>query len=85
MTWSDVYDDTLSAEVTTALTAVQNQNVTVAEADISLSFNLNDTAFASLLDVASTSATAGAALGMKQVWYYPSLEIITDHALVNGT
>lgn len=60
------------------------QNVTVAEADIDLSFNKNDTQFNATLQVAATSAQVAKQLGIHQVWYYPSLEIITDNALVNG-
>jgi PKD repeat protein len=56
------------------------QNVTVIEADSDLSNYLTDAEFEQELALMRSFAAAAHARGLKVVWYYPSLEVIT----VNG-
>ena len=56
------------------------QKVTVIEADSELSNYLTDAQFEQELALMRSFATAAHARGLKVVWYYPSLEVIT----VNG-
>lgn len=76
-----VWADMTPTEVNTLVDRMSAQNVSVIEADSDLSNYLTDTQFEQELVVMRNLATAAHAKGIKVIWYYPGLEVLTP----NGT
>lgn len=69
------------AEMSSALDARVAEKVTVIEADSDLSNYLTDAEFAEELALMRQFAAAAHARGLKVVWYYPSLEVLTPNGV----
>ena len=66
-------------EIDQVLSDMISQNVSVIEADSNLSNYLTEAQFKQELAFMSEFTTAAHAWGLKVVWYYPSLEVITPN------
>jgi hypothetical protein len=66
-------------EIDQILSDMISQNVSVIEADTDLSNYLTEAQFEQELAFMSEFTTAAHARGLKVVWYYPSLEVITPN------
>ena len=76
---ASVYVDMTPAEIEQVLSDMVNQKVTVIEADSDLSNYLSNTQFESQLELARTFTQAAHRRGLRVVWYYPTLEVLTPN------
>lgn len=67
------------AEMDQVISDMVTQNVTVIEADSELSNYLNDEQFDKEIDLMRRFADKAHKKGLRVVWYYPSLEVITPN------
>ena len=77
---ADLWEDFTEAEVATALDTLKAQGVNVAECDSGLSQYLTDAQFENQLNLMRMTVRLAHQRDMKVVWYYPSLEVLTDDA-----
>ncbi len=70
-------EDPSEEEMSTLLARLRAEHVSVVEVDIKLSDWLTDHEFEALLAAARRFNQLAHAAGLKVVWYYPSLEVIT--------
>jgi len=70
-----------SNEMDQLLSDMVAQNVTVIEADSALSNYLTDSEFDQELALMTTFASAVHAKGLRVVWYYPALEVLTENGV----
>ncbi len=66
-----------TAEISAVVTKMANENVSVIEADSELSEYLTDVQFEQNLALMSEFAQAAHGKGLRVVWYYPALEVLT--------
>jgi hypothetical protein len=74
-----LWEDPTDAEMRTIINQLKSQNVSVIEADSILSYWLSEAEFATHLTYVARFNTLVHEAGMKAVWYYPSLEVISKN------
>lgn len=79
----DLWEDFTEEKIAALLDERKAQGVTVVEADSGLSQYLTDEQFESQLNLMRLTVKLARERGLKVVWYYPSLEVLTDDAVNN--
>ena len=74
-----VWQGMTPAELDQLLSDMVAQNVTVIEADSDLSNYLNDTQFEQEMELIRSFTAEAHKRGLRVVWYYPSLEVVTPN------
>jgi hypothetical protein len=77
---AELFSEMTDREITKNLLALADQNVSVIEADSDLSRMLTDREFAAEIALMRRYSEAAHRFGMKVVWYYPALEVLTPNA-----
>lgn len=70
-------------EIEAILNELKDQGVTVVEADSDLSLYLDDDQFQRELDLIEATSILAHDRGMKVVWYYPTLEVVTNDGRIS--
>lgn len=74
-----LWEDPTDAEMRTIINRLKGQNVSVIEADSILSYWLSESEFDAHMVYVERFNTLVREAGMKSVWYYPSLEVISKN------
>ena len=77
---AELFSEMTAGEIAKNLKALADQNVTVIEADSDLSRLLSEKEFENEISLMRRYSEAAHQLGMKVVWYYPALEVLTPNA-----
>jgi hypothetical protein len=77
---AELYAEMTAAEIDRTLNALVDQNVSVVEGDSDLSRYLTEKEFEAELDLMRRFSAAAHRRGLKVVWYYPSLEVLSPKA-----
>jgi hypothetical protein len=77
---AELFAEMTAGEIASNLSALVAQNVSVIEADSDLSRLLTDKEFEADLDLMRRYCDAAHRLGVKVVWYYPALEVLSPKA-----
>jgi len=77
---ADLPRNMTAAQIESGLAALAAQDVSVVEADSDLSRFLTDAEFEAELDLMRRYTAAAHRLGLKVVWYYPTLEVLSPNA-----
>ena len=77
---ADLPNKMTAGQIDTSLAALAAQNVSVIEADSDLSRFMTDGEFDAKLDLMRRYSAAAHRLGLKVVWYYPVLEVLSPNA-----
>jgi hypothetical protein len=77
---AELFSEMTAGEIAKNLKALADQNVTVIEADSDLSRLLTETEFEKEISLMRRYSEAAHQMGMKVVWYYPALEVLTPNA-----
>src|SRR5262249_20453162 len=76
---AELFAEMTADEIAESLSALPDQNVSVIEADSSLSRLLTDQEFNAELALMRRDCEAAHRLGMKGGWYYPTLEVLSSN------
>jgi hypothetical protein len=77
---AELFSEMTAGEIAKNVKALADQNVTVIEGDSDLSRLLTETEFEKELSLMRRYSEAAHQMGMKVVWYYPALEVLTPNA-----
>jgi hypothetical protein len=77
---AELFAEMTAGEIAKNLKALADANVTVVEADSDLSRLLTEKEFENELSLMRRYSEAAHRIGMKVVWYYPALEVLTPNA-----
>jgi Beta-galactosidase trimerisation domain len=77
---AELFSEMTAGEIAQNLSALADQNVSVVEADSDLSRFLTEKEFQAEIALMRRYCEAAHALGMKVVWYYPALEVLSPNA-----
>ena len=77
---AELFSEMTDSEITKNLLALAGQDVSVIEADSDLSRILTDKEFAAEIALMRRYCQAAHRFGMRVVWYYPALEVLTPNA-----
>jgi hypothetical protein len=77
---AELFVEMTAKEIASNLSALVAQNVSVIEADSDLSRLLTDKEFKAELDLMRRYCDAAHGLGLKVLWYYPALEVLSPRA-----
>ena len=77
---AELFAEMTAGEIARNLSALNKQNVSVIEANSDLSRSLTDKEFQAEIDLMRRYTQAAHRLGMRVVWYYPALEVLTPNA-----
>src|SRR5262252_5951319 len=77
---ADLPRNMTAAQIESGLAALAAQDVSVVEADSDLSWFMTDAEFEAWLELMRRYTAAAHRLGLKVVWYYPTLEVLSPHA-----
>jgi hypothetical protein len=80
MAGAELFSEMNAGEIAKNLKALADQNVTVIEADSDLSRLLTENEFENEISLMRRYCEAAHLMGMKVVWYYPALEVLTPNA-----
>jgi len=77
---AELFWEMTDREIADNLKSLADQRVTVIEGDSDLSKLLNDKEFENEISLMRRYSDAAHRMGMKVVWYYPALEVLTPNA-----
>ena len=77
---ADLPRNMTAAQIESSLAALAAQDVSVVEADSDLSWFMTDAEFEAGLELMRRYTAAAHRLGLKVVWYYPTLEVLSPDA-----
>jgi hypothetical protein len=81
---AELFSEMTADEIAKNLAALVEQNVSVVEADSDLSRFLTEKEFAAEIDLMRRYSQAAHRLGLRVVWYYPALEVLSPNAKRGG-
>jgi Beta-galactosidase trimerisation domain len=81
---ADLHAKMSDDQIAENLNALVEQNVSVVEADSDLSRFLTEAEFAAELDLMRRYSRAAHGLGLRVVWYYPVLEVLSQNVKAGG-